>query len=156
MTLNEIRELIELVADKGFAEFQMEHSGFKLKILANAPGGGASTAPERTIAQPAEAPAWSAPLPPPVVEVGPAPASEEVHVVTSPIVGTFYRAPSPTAEAFVKIGDHVEQGAVLCIVEAMKLMNEIEADAAGEIVKVFVENGRPVEYGQPLFGIRPV
>ena len=80
--------------------------------------------------------------------------AENLHLVKSPIVGTFYRAPSPTAEMFVKVGDVVDTGAVLCIVEAMKLMNEIEADASGEIVKIFVENGQPVEYGQPLFAIR--
>ena len=81
-------------------------------------------------------------------------ADADVHVVKSPIVGTFYASPSPGAEPFVTVGARVEQGQVLCIVEAMKLMNEIEADAAGEIVEVFVENGNPVEYGEKLFGIR--
>jgi acetyl-CoA carboxylase biotin carboxyl carrier protein len=75
-------------------------------------------------------------------------------MVKSPIVGTFYGSPSPGSDVFVKVGSHVETGQVLCIVEAMKLMNEIEADAAGEVVRIFVENGQPVEYGQPLFGIR--
>jgi acetyl-CoA carboxylase biotin carboxyl carrier protein len=81
--------------------------------------------------------------------------TEDLHLVKSPIVGTFYEAPSPGAEAFVKIGVHVESGQTLCIVEAMKLMNEIESDESGELVRIFVENGQPVEYGQPLFGIRP-
>jgi acetyl-CoA carboxylase biotin carboxyl carrier protein len=81
--------------------------------------------------------------------------SEDLHLVKSPIVGTYYGAPSPGAEPFVKVGGHVEVGKTLCIVEAMKLMNEIESDATGEIVRVFMENGQPVEYGQPLFGIRP-
>lgn len=85
-------------------------------------------------------------------EVRPA---DDLHMVKSPIVGTFYGSPSPGSDPFVKIGAHVETGQILCIVEAMKLMNEIEADAAGELVRVFVENGQPVEYGQPLFGIRP-
>lgn len=82
-------------------------------------------------------------------------ASEDLHIVKSPIVGTYYEAPSPGAEAFVKVGAHVESGEVLCIVEAMKLMNEIESDESGEVIRIFVENGQPVEYGQPLFGIRP-
>jgi acetyl-CoA carboxylase biotin carboxyl carrier protein len=81
--------------------------------------------------------------------------SEDLHLIKSPIVGTFYGAPSPGAEAFVKVGSHVESGQTLCIVEAMKLMNEIESDASGEVIRVYVENGQPVEYGQPLFGIRP-
>ena len=82
-------------------------------------------------------------------------SSEDLHLIKSPIVGTFYGAPSPGAEAFVKVGAQVETGQTLCIVEAMKLMNEIESDASGEVVRVYVENGQPVEYGQPLFGIRP-
>jgi acetyl-CoA carboxylase biotin carboxyl carrier protein len=81
--------------------------------------------------------------------------SEELHLVKSPIVGTYYGAPSPGAESFVKVGAFVDLGQTLCIVEAMKLMNEIESDASGEVVRVFMENGQPVEYGQPLFGIRP-
>ena len=81
--------------------------------------------------------------------------SEDLHLIKSPIVGTFYGAPSPGVEAFVKVGSQVETGQTLCIVEAMKLMNEIESDASGEVIRVYVENGQPVEYGQPLFGIRP-
>ena len=82
-------------------------------------------------------------------------SGEDLHLIKSPIVGTYYDAPSPGAESFVKSGSHVESGQTLCIVEAMKLMNEIESDASGEIIRVYVENGQPVEYGQPLFGIRP-
>jgi len=82
-------------------------------------------------------------------------SSEDLHLIKSPIVGTFYGSPSPGAEAFVKVGAQVETGQTLCIVEAMKLMNEIESDASGEVIRVYVENGQPVEYGQPLFGIRP-
>jgi acetyl-CoA carboxylase biotin carboxyl carrier protein len=80
---------------------------------------------------------------------------EDLHLVNSPIVGTFYGAPSPGAEAFVKVGSHVDKGQTLCIVEAMKLMNEIESEISGEVLRIFAENGQPVEYGQPLFGIRP-
>jgi acetyl-CoA carboxylase biotin carboxyl carrier protein len=79
---------------------------------------------------------------------------EELHVIASPIVGTFYRAPSPQADAFVKVGSQVEMGTVVCIIEAMKLMNEIESDGVGTIAKIYVENGQPVEYGQPLFGVK--
>jgi len=82
-------------------------------------------------------------------------STEDLHLVKSPIVGTFYESPSPGTEAFVKVGTFVETGKTLCIVEAMKLMNEIESDATGEVIRIFVENGQPVEYGQPLFGIRP-
>jgi acetyl-CoA carboxylase biotin carboxyl carrier protein len=80
---------------------------------------------------------------------------EDVHLVKSPIVGTYYSSPSPGTEEFVKIGGHVDVGQTLCIVEAMKLMNEIESEVSGEVLRIFVENGQPVEYGQPLFGIRP-
>ncbi len=80
---------------------------------------------------------------------------EDLHLVNSPIVGTFYGSPSPGAEAFVKVGSHVDKGQTLCIVEAMKLMNEIESEISGEVLRIFAENGQPVEYGQPLFGIRP-
>jgi acetyl-CoA carboxylase biotin carboxyl carrier protein len=86
---------------------------------------------------------------------GEARSSEDLHLVKSPIVGTYYESPSPGTEAFVKVGSHVEMGQTLCIVEAMKLMNEIESDVSGEVVRIFVENGQPVEYGQPLFGVRP-
>jgi acetyl-CoA carboxylase biotin carboxyl carrier protein len=84
-----------------------------------------------------------------------APRVEELHIIKSPIVGTFYAAASPEAQPFVKVGDAVQEGKVVCIVEAMKLMNEIEADVSGDIVRVLVENGQPVEYGQPLFAVRP-
>jgi acetyl-CoA carboxylase biotin carboxyl carrier protein len=90
-----------------------------------------------------------------VAAPAPAAEAEDFHLVKSPIVGTFYEASAPGAEPFVKIGDHIQSGKVLCIIEAMKLMNEIESDAGGTVVKRFVENGQPVEYGEPLFAIRP-
>jgi acetyl-CoA carboxylase biotin carboxyl carrier protein len=160
MTQDEVKELIELVAAKGFAEFEIERSDFKLRIVASvAPPAVAPFAQQQISAAPA---VGAVPVAPPVaapVEAAPAAppppvADEDLFVVTSPLVGTFYRSPGPAAEPFVKMGDNVDVGAVLCIVEAMKLMNEIEAERAGEVVKVFVENGQPVEYGQPLFGIR--
>ena len=162
MTLDEVKELIELVAAKGFAEFEIARNDFKLKIVATVAPTPASAIDH--VAAVAAVPVAS--VPPPVTPVAAAttppttptataaPVEEDLFTVTSPIVGTFYRSPSPTAESFVKIGDRVEVGSVLCIVEAMKLMNEIESERAGEIVKIFVENGSPVEYGQPLFGLR--
>ncbi len=113
-------------------------------IPISTPASPAASTPARAVAGPATS---AAPAVEPAVEEG-------LHLVKSPIVGTFYNAPNPTAAAFVKVGDKVSAGQALCIVEAMKLMNEIESDVAGELVRVLVENGQPVEYGQPLFAIR--
>lgn len=154
LSLDEIKELIDLVAEKQFNEFELERGAFRLRLsrgvrfaevaaTAIAPvavAGAASAAPE------------SAPAVVPSPSASPAP-EESLYMVTSPIVGTFYRAASPTAEPFVKVGDPVDAGKTLCIIEAMKLMNEIQSDVSGTIAKIFVENGQPVEYGQPLFGI---
>ena len=161
MTLKDVKELIELVHAKGFAEFEIAQADFTLKIVANAPvvyAAPAPTALPTVVTIPAVAPvAEAAPASAPAAATpAAAPAAEEALVIVkSPIVGTFYRSPGPTADPFAKVGDRVDVGTVLCIVEAMKLMNEIESDVAGEIVKVFVENAQPVEYGQPLFGVRP-
>ena len=161
MTLKDVKELIELVHAKGFAEFEIAQADFTLKIVANAP---IVYAPQVAPALPAVLPAAMAPAvamaAPAAAATEPVPsaapqAEEQLVIVKSPIVGTFYRSPGPTADPFARIGDRVDVGSVLCIVEAMKLMNEIESDTAGEIVKIFVENAQPVEYGQPLFGIRP-
>jgi acetyl-CoA carboxylase biotin carboxyl carrier protein len=163
--LKELRELVEFLKANEIAEFDMEQDDLKVRIkfagepaaaptggidlaqlrrlMASAPAGGAAVAPMHAAAA---APAASA--------AAPAPVEEALHEVKSPIVGTFYESPSPGAEPFVKIGDQVEVGQVLCIVEAMKLMNEIEADVAGEVVKRIAASGQPVEYGQPLFAIR--
>jgi len=158
-SLTEIKELIEFVSKKEFNEFELERGGFRLRWRKGAP----EPAPHSnrqpvSVPQPAgenrpvefvlATPAAAQPAP------APAPLEEELHIVASPIVGTFYRSPSPTAEPFVKLGDTVEAGKTLCIIEAMKLMNEIPSDAGGTVAKVFVENGQPVEYGQPLFGIK--
>jgi acetyl-CoA carboxylase biotin carboxyl carrier protein len=169
MNQKEIKELIEFLKQQDIAEFELERGDVKVRIKRAQPA--ASTMPEtRYVAVPA-APAAAVPLataaapvvhtpPPPPAPAPPAdpvqPAVEEgLHTVRSPIVGTFYEAPSPGAPPFVKAGDFVEVGQVLCIVEAMKLMNEIESDVAGEIVKRLVTNGQPIEYGQELFLIRP-
>lgn len=158
MTLKDVKELIELVHAKGFAEFEIAQADFTLKIVANAPvvyAAPPATAGAPVVIVPAQVESAVTPVAAQAA-VAPAPVAEEsLVIVKSPIVGTFYRAPGPTAEPFAKVGDRVDVGSVLCIVEAMKLMNEIESDTAGEIVKVFVENAQPVEYGQPLFGIRP-
>jgi acetyl-CoA carboxylase biotin carboxyl carrier protein len=161
MNQKEIKELIELLVEKDIAEFEIERGDVKLHIKR----AGADRAPQVVqMAAPAVAalPAIPAAAPATTVVAETAkPASSTApddeanwHIVKSPIVGTFYEAASPGAPAFVAVGDTVKEGQVLCIIEAMKLMNEIEADASGEIVKRFVNNGSPVEYGMPLFGIR--
>jgi acetyl-CoA carboxylase biotin carboxyl carrier protein len=158
-SLTEIEELIEFVSKKEFNEFELELGGFRLYWRKGAPEPAApSTRQPANISQPAgeNRPVEFVSAPPATARPAPAPIppEEKLHIVASPIVGTFYRASSPTAEPFVKLGDTVEDGKTLCIIEAMKLMNEIPSDAGGTVAKVFVENGQPVEYGQPLFGIK--
>ena len=161
--LEELRALVEFLKANEIAEFDMEQADLKVRIKfagepAAAPAGGFDMAQlSRLMASaPASAPApVAATAPAALTAAAPAAEAEEkLHEVKSPIVGTFYESPSPGAAAFVKIGDQVEVGQVLCIVEAMKLMNEIEADVAGEVVKRIAASGQPVEYGQPLFAIR--
>ena len=157
--LEELRALVEFLKANEIAEFDMEQDDLKVRIKfagepAAAPAGGFDMAQlSRLMASAPAAPvAAAAPL---AASAAPAAAAEEVlHEVKSPIVGTFYESPSPGASPFVKIGDQVEVGQVLCIVEAMKLMNEIESDAAGEVVERIAASGQPVEYGQALFSIR--
>jgi acetyl-CoA carboxylase biotin carboxyl carrier protein len=146
MNQKEIKELIEFLIEKDITEFELERGDVKMRIRRGKEVQVVAAAP------PVPLPV-AAPLPAPGT---PAAASEEegLHIVKSPIVGTFYEAPSPGAPPFIKVGDHVSAGQVLCIVEAMKLMNEIESDVAGEVAKVLVSNGQPVEYGQPLFAVR--
>ena len=164
VNMNELRELIGLITDNGLSLLELEKEGFRVKI-----GRGpyyeeaaATTASQKQIASTSGAPA-SAPVQsiPTTIPSHPGAGAEEaasedqdLHKITSPIVGTFYRAPSPTADSFVRIGSHVEPSSVVCIIEAMKLMNEIQAETTGEVVKIYVENGQAVEYGQPLFGIK--
>lgn len=158
--LEELRELVDFLKTEGIAEFDMERADLKVRIkFAGAAGASLSDlALARQIANAGEEhnPGLSAaPIAMPVAAAPVAEPEEKLHEVKSPIVGTFYDAPSPGAPSFVKIGDQVEVGQVICIVEAMKLMNEIESDVAGEIVKRIAVAGKPVEYGQPLFAIRP-
>jgi acetyl-CoA carboxylase biotin carboxyl carrier protein len=163
MNQKELKELVEFLIEKDITEFELERGDVKVRIKRGTPH--AAPASERIIAVSAAHPAVQVPVGggpavglAPETPAPPAPAAtpaEELHMVKSPIVGTYYESPSPGSPPFVKPGDSVEVGQVLCIVEAMKLMNEIEADVAGEIVKCLMKNGQPIEYNQELFAIRP-
>ena len=153
MDLRKLKKLIDLVQESGIAELEITEGEEKVKIVK---GGAVSIAPASaatlglgTAPAPAEArPAPAAPAAPPPAEPE---AGQEGHVVKAPMVGTFYRSASPDAKPFVEVGQTIKEGQTICIIEAMKLMNEIEADASGVVKAVLVENGQPVEYGQPLF-----
>jgi acetyl-CoA carboxylase biotin carboxyl carrier protein len=156
LDLKELKDILQILDEHDIAEFELEEQGVKLRIRRAA----ALPAP----AVPVVAPAVSAVLP--MNPAAPAPAAPEpaaapvaveeagLHVIKSPIVGTFYRSADPSSPVFVEVGDRVKNGQVVCIIEAMKLMNEIESEVAGEIVKIHTENGKPVQYGDPLFSIR--
>jgi acetyl-CoA carboxylase biotin carboxyl carrier protein len=155
LKFDDICELIRLVGSSEVTSVEIEHGGSRVRIEGQPR---VATTPAVTVAPAAQLELVdSAPLKAVAAAAGEeaTPAEDEdLHVVTSPIVGTFYRAPNPDADPYVKAGDFVEKGQVLCIVEAMKLMNEIECDASGTVVRVFQENEQPVEYGQPLFALR--
>jgi acetyl-CoA carboxylase biotin carboxyl carrier protein len=147
----ELRDLIELISRSNFSTFELEREGFKLRLVKG--GGAVAGAPAADVivlSSPAPAPAAATPAPAAsaVVESG-------LVDVSSPIVGTYYRQPSPGSDPFVEVGSRVKKGQVLCIIEAMKLMNEIEAEIDGEVVEVCVQNAQPVEFGEVLFRIRP-
>jgi acetyl-CoA carboxylase biotin carboxyl carrier protein len=146
MDLRKLKKLIDLVQESGIAELEITEGEEKVKIVK---GGTVSVAAAPIMAMPAAAPAAPAPA------AAPAPSEantgQEGHVVKAPMVGTFYRSSSPDAKPFVEVGQAVKEGDTICIIEAMKLMNEIEADASGVVKAILVENGQPVEYGQPLF-----
>jgi len=157
--LAEVERLLGFMQSHGLEEFEYERRGvhIRLKKLAPQPtGGDRRGGPVGGVAALPVAAHGAVPAAPAAGEQQPSPAAsaEDVHLVKSPIVGTFYASPSPDADPFVTMGARVQRGQVLCIIEAMKLMNEIESDVAGEIVRIFVENGHPVEYGEALFGIR--
>ena len=151
MDLRKLKKLIDLVQESGIAELEITEGEEKVKIVK----GGAVTAAQPTMMM--AAPMASAPPRSAASAAAPAsaaeaePAAPEGHVVKAPMVGTFYRSPSPDAKVFVEVGQAVKEGDTICIIEAMKLMNEIEADASGTVKAILVENGQPVEYGQPLF-----
>jgi acetyl-CoA carboxylase biotin carboxyl carrier protein len=157
MNQKELKELIDFLIEKDVAEFELERGDVKVRIKrgVNHPTVMSNhfvAVPSSVVAHPVEA----AQAAPPAAAAPAASAQESgLHEVKSPIVGTFYEAPSPGSPPFVKAGDEITVGQILCIIEAMKLMNEIEADVSGELVKRLVANGQPVEYGQPLFLIRP-
>jgi acetyl-CoA carboxylase biotin carboxyl carrier protein len=149
---NEIKELMEYIEHSNFVEFELERGGFKIKLVKKS-AQGSNGAVIQAMAVPAPfVPGAVQPAGEPVPR--PAAESPDTQVVKSPIVGTFYRSSAPGTKAFAEVGDRVKKGQVLCIVEAMKLMNEIESDADGEILEILVANGQPVEYGEPLFKIR--
>jgi len=152
----QLERLLDFMAAHGLEEFEYEHAGLRIRL--KKASASAAPAPRAGAAPPALPTPAAAAVPPPSGSTPPEPApaaGEELHVVKSPIVGTFYSAASPGTPSFVKVGDTIQAGQVVCIVEAMKLMNEIESDISGEVVRLLVENGQPVEYGQGLFAIRP-
>ena len=151
MDLRKLKTLIDLVSESGISELEVTEGEGKVRIVKNAP-------PVYVQPSASYAPQYAAPAPAPsaaaealAAPATPAPVAQQGHVVTSPMVGTFYRAPSPGAEAFVQVGDTVKEGQTICIIEAMKLLNEIESDKSGVVKEILVDNGQAVEYGQPLF-----
>ena len=165
MNLKEIREIIDLITEKGIAEFELERSGVRLKVSRNfvtrtAHAGAEATPTIQAVAAAPSSAAGPRSTLPSAASIAPPGASstsssDEIVVVRSPMVGTFYSAPGQDAAPFVEIGDRVRVGQILCIIEAMKLMNEIEAEFDGEVLKCHVQNGQPVEFGEPLFDLRP-
>jgi acetyl-CoA carboxylase biotin carboxyl carrier protein len=168
INMDELRQLVSLIIENGVMDFELEREGFRVKVGRNAyrenVAAPAASGAEKVIA--AASPAIHAsgaavqslptalPSHPGAQAEEAASEDQGLHLITSPIVGTFYRSASPTAESFVRIGSQVEPETVVCIIEAMKLMNEIQAETTGEIAKIYVENGQAVEYGQPLFGVK--
>ncbi len=164
VNMNELRELIQLIRENDFTEFELEREGYRVRFrrgpeVVSETGASDVTASTQTTtlstttAGEAKG-SGTAPTHPGAKAQTAASEDQDLHIIPSPIVGTFYRAASPNADSFVKIGSRVEPDTVVCIIEAMKLMNEIQAEATGEVAKIYVENGQPVEYGQPLFGIK--
>ena len=143
MDLRKLKKLIDLVQESGIAELEITEGEEKVKIVK---GGGVSIS--QAPAAPAQAAEPRASAAAPAAEPA---AGQDGHVLKAPMVGTFYRSPSPDAKVFIEVGQTVKEGQTICIIEAMKLMNEIEADASGVVKAILVENGQPVEYGQPLF-----
>jgi acetyl-CoA carboxylase biotin carboxyl carrier protein len=154
---SEILELIDKVADRGIASVEIEHAGTKVKIEGKSSQPQVFHVSEMKSERPSPAPVAAAPT---AAEVKAAEQKAEaeseagLHIITSPIVGTFYRSPSPESGTFVNVGDRITKGKVLCIIEAMKLMNEIESDVEGVIARIYPSNGQPVEYGEKLFAVK--
>ena len=167
VNMDELRELIALLRENGLAEFELEREGFRVRLRRDSDfligaGSTASSTSERSSAAvqrssstaPQSVGSQTVPVHPGAQAESAASEDQDLHIIPSPIVGTFYRSSSPNTEPFVKIGSQVRPDTVVCIIEAMKLMNEIQAETSGEVIKIYVENGQPVEYGQPLFGLK--
>lgn len=170
VNMDELRELIHLIRENDFTEFELEREGFRVRFRRGGETGASEGAgglhPPSEVAGAKQTAANLSPATDTKVTTSSVPAhpgakaqtaaseDQDLHIIPSPIVGTFYRAASPNADSFVKIGSQVEPETIVCIIEAMKLMNEIQAETSGEVAKIYVENGQPVEYGQPLFGIK--
>jgi acetyl-CoA carboxylase biotin carboxyl carrier protein len=169
VNMDELRELVDLIQANGFAEFELEREGFRLHVrreagpadvgessdlVSSRSGSEGTVRAESAGGAGSQGRGSSSPVHPGAQAESAASEDQDLQMIPSPIVGTFYRAASPSADPFVKIGSNVEPDSVVCIIEAMKLMNEIQAETTGEVVKIYVENGQPVEYGQPLFGIK--
>jgi len=162
--MDELRELIQLIRENDFTEFELEREGYRVRFRRGVEATSETSTNDATVSTQtttlstttaAEAKGSTpAPTHPGAKAQTAASEDQDLYIIPSPIVGTFYRSPSPNADSFVKIGSRVEPDTVVCIIEAMKLMNEIQAEATGEVAKIYVENGQPVEYGQPLFGIK--
>ena len=153
LSFKEIKDLIDLVSERGLSALEVEQTGFRIRIEgARAAAGNGTASASESLPSPSALPARSSGAA--TAALPSAPEQEGLHVITSPIVGTFYRAPSPEADPFAQVGQKVSKGKILCIIESMKLMNEIESDVEGEIVEVFPRSGQPVEYGEKLFAIR--
>jgi acetyl-CoA carboxylase biotin carboxyl carrier protein len=150
LNMDELRELAELIDAYDLVDFEFENANIRVHMRKQ---GAQTTAPVQYVSAPAPTAATTAPASAAATEAPAEPAAPLGNVITSPIVGTYYQSPSPDAPAFVKAGDKVKKGQVLCIIEAMKLMNEIESEFEGEVLKVCVDNGKAVEFGQPLFEI---
>ena len=150
MDLNLVKKLVKIATSNDISGLEIEENGFRVKIDKE------TKTVHTTVAQPQfSVPVPSNNNPEPAAEAKKPEAEENLHEIKSPIVGTLYRAPAPDADPYIQVGDTVSVGSILCIVEAMKLMNEIESDVSGKVVKILAENGRPVEYNQPLFLIQP-
>jgi acetyl-CoA carboxylase biotin carboxyl carrier protein len=157
MNLDEIKHILELMREHELAEFELERDDFKIRLRKNAGGQWTAAMPQVNFMP---APAAAGPAPAAAAAAGQpvlTPANEDIDltIIKSPIVGTFYRSPEPGAKPFVETGQQIRKGQVLCIIEAMKLMNEITADNDGELVKAYVENGQAVQYGERLFAVKP-
>jgi acetyl-CoA carboxylase biotin carboxyl carrier protein len=159
VNMDELRELVQLINENDFNEFELEREGFRVRFrrgleISEAPHAGGAPRELTAGGSATDSSTIHAPAHPGAKAQTEASEDQDLHIIPSPIVGTFYRAASPNADSFVKIGSTVEPDSVVCIIEAMKLMNEIQAETSGEVAKIYVENGQPVEYGQPLFGIK--